>query len=139
MYFASKNEDKTKEEFVKVITLSLTRDAAFPITIAGVNCNALINTGATRSCISDTFYNQLILPKLLKAFHLVVTSASGSTLCPMGIVQCMFKLGGHSFKFSFIACQNLTSPIILGLDFMHKHQIRSKLVRYQKRTLYSRK
>ena len=74
-----------------VITLSLTRGATFPVTIAGVNCNALINRGAMRSCLSETFYNQLILPWLLKAFCLLVTSASGSILCPMAIVLC------HSF------------------------------------------
>ena len=56
-----------------------------------------------------------MLPWLLKAFCLEVTSASESTLCPMGIAQCLFKLGGHSFEFNFIVCQNLANPIILGL------------------------
>ena len=64
-----------------------------------------------------------MLPQLLKAFHLSVTSVSGSTLCLMGIVQCPFKLGGHSFEFNFIVCQNLTRPIISGLDFMWRHQV----------------
>ena len=64
-----------------------------------------------------------MLPQFVKVLCLVVTSASGSTLCPMGIVQCPFQLGGHSFEFNFIACQNLTRPMILGLDFMCKHQI----------------
>ena len=73
---------------MEVITLSIARGAAFPVTIAGVNCNAFIDTGATRSCTSETFYNQLMLPQLLKAFHLVVTSDSGSTLCLMAVVQC---------------------------------------------------
>ena len=63
-----------------------------------------------------------MLPWLLKAFCLLVTSASGSILCPMGILQCLFELGGHSFEFSFIVCRNLTRPIILGLDFMQKYQ-----------------
>ena len=53
---------------MEVITLSLTMGAAFPVTIAGVNCNALIDTGATRSCISETFYNQLMLPMVAKGF-----------------------------------------------------------------------
>ena len=67
--------------------------------------------------------HQLMLPWLLKDFHLALTSSSGNTLCPMGIVQCPFKLEGHSFELSFIVCQNLTRPIRLGLNFMHKHQI----------------
>ena len=64
-----------------------------------------------------------MLPQLLRAFHFAVTSFSGSTLCPMGIVQCLLKIEGHSFKFNFIACKNLNRPIILGLDFMCKHHI----------------
>ena len=64
-----------------------------------------------------------MLPWLLKAFCFLVTSAPGSTLCPMGIIQYLFKLGGHSFEFNFIVCRNLTRPDILGLDFMQKHQI----------------
>ena len=103
---------------MEVINLRLTQGVAFPVTIGGVHCNALIDTGTMRSCISETLYNQLMLPQLLKAFPLPVTSVSGTSLCPMGIAQCMFKLGGHSFEFSFIVCQNLARPIILGLDFM---------------------
>ena len=36
----------------------------------------------------------------------------------MAIVQCLFKLGGCSFEFNFIVCQNITR-----LDFMCKHHI----------------
>ena len=64
-----------------------------------------------------------MLPWFLKAFHPVATFASGSTLCPTGTVQCPFKLRGHSFEFNFIVCQNLTKPIIYGLDFMQKYKI----------------
>ena len=68
------------------------------------------------------FYNQLILPQLLKTFCLAVTPASGSILCLKGIVQCSLQLGGHFFEFNIIVCQNVTRPIILVLDFMCKHQ-----------------
>ena len=56
VYFISEIEDKNKEEFVKV-------------TIAGVNCNALIDTGTTRSCISETLYNHLMLPWVLSFLY----------------------------------------------------------------------
>ena len=87
VHFTNEIEDKNKEEFMKVITLSLTSCATFQVTIVGVSCNGLIDTGATRSCIIESFYNQLMLPQLLKTFHLVVASASDGTLCSMGIVQ----------------------------------------------------
>ena len=56
VYFTNEIEDKNKEEFVEVITLSLTGGATLPVAVAGVNCNALINTGSTRSYISETFF-----------------------------------------------------------------------------------
>ena len=62
VYFASVIEDKNKEDFVEVINLSLTRSATFPVTIVSVNCNVLIDTSATRSCKSESFCNQLMLP-----------------------------------------------------------------------------
>ena len=111
VYFSSEIEDKNKEEFVEVVTLSLTGGATFLVTIAGVNCNTLIDTGPMRSCISETFYNQVMLPQLLKAFHFSVTSASGSILCSMDIIQCPFQSGGHSFGFNFIVCRNLTRTL----------------------------
>ena len=123
VYFASEIEDNNKQKFMEVVTLNLAGCATFPVTTAGVTCNALTDTSAIRSCINEAYYNQLMLLWLLKAFCFPVTSASGSTLCPMGIVQCPFKLGGHYFEFNFIVCQNLTRPIIFGLDFMHKHHI----------------
>ena len=55
VYFANEIESKNKEEVVEVIVLSLTRGATFLVTIAQVNCNTLIDTSATRSCISETF------------------------------------------------------------------------------------
>ena len=44
VYFTSEIEDKNKEEFVEVITLSHTRGSALLVNIAGVNCNALMET-----------------------------------------------------------------------------------------------
>ena len=54
-YFINEIEDRNKEEFMEVITLSFTRGETFLVTVAGINCNALINTGAKRTCISKTF------------------------------------------------------------------------------------
>ena len=71
VYFAIKIEDKNTVEFLEVITYSLAKVATLPVAIAGISCNALIDTGARRSCISETFYNQLMLPWLLKAFFVL--------------------------------------------------------------------
>ena len=104
--FASRIEDKNKEEFVEVITIRLTRSAAFPVKLQVSNVTPLL------------------MQALQEAVYLLVTSASVNTLCPIGIAQCPFKLGGHSCEFVFIVSHTLARPIILGLDFMHKHEIR---------------
>ena len=52
-----------------------------------------------------------------------VKSATGSNLCPMGIMGCEFKIGDSDYKTDFVVCKNLTRPCILGIDFLRKHNI----------------
>ena len=80
-------------------------------------CNALIDTGATRSCISER-YKKLHLAKIHLLQNINVKSATGSNLVPVGMVNCIFKLGGSKFSSKFIVCKNLTRPLILGRDFL---------------------
>ena len=77
-------------------------------------CNALIDTGATRSCMSETYYRKLQLHKICILSDIHVRSATGSNLSPLGIVNCTFELGKTEFKSDFIVCKNLARPLILG-------------------------
>ena len=79
--------------------------------------------GATRSCLSEEYYQQLLLPGLKPVHKLQVRTASGSSLCPTGTVACDFKLGKQPFSFKFIVCRGLSRPCILGLDFLRKYKI----------------
>ena len=45
-------------------------------------CNALIDTGATKSCISERYYQQLHTTKMQKLKNISVKSAMGSNLTP---------------------------------------------------------
>ena len=94
-----------------------------PATLEHTLCNALIDTGATRSCLSEEYYQQLLLPGLKPVHKLQVRTASGSSLCPTGTVACDFKLGKQPFSFEFIVCRGLSRPCILGLDFLRKYKI----------------
>ena len=90
-------------------------------------CNALIDTGATRCCISEEYYRKLQLPKIHLLQNISVRSAAGSNLAPMGLVNCTFMLGDTTFDSDFIVCKNLTRPLISGRDFLIRNHI---LVRY---------
>ena len=81
-------------------------------------CNALIDTGATRSCISEKYYQNLSLTKIQFMQNISVRSATGSNLTPIGLVNCSFELGRIKFNGDFIICKNLTRPLILGRDFL---------------------
>ena len=92
-------------------------------------CNALIDSSATRSCMSEAYYRKLQLNKICLLSNIHVRSATGSNLSPLGIVDCTFELGKTAFTSDFIVCKNLTRPLILGEDFLMRNQV---TVRYSK-------
>ena len=59
--------------------------------------NALIDTGATRCCISEEYYRKLQLSKIHLLQNVSVRSATGSNLAPTALVNCTFILGDTSF------------------------------------------
>ena len=94
-----------------------------PATLGQTVCNALIDTGATRSCLSEEYYLQLLLRGLKPIHRLLVQRVLGGNLQTTGSVKCDFKLGEKQFSFDFIVSKNLSRPCILGLDFLRKHRI----------------
>ena len=56
-------------------------------------CNALIDTGATRCCMSEEYYRKLQLSKIRLLQNVSVRSTIGSNLAPIGLVNCTFMLG----------------------------------------------
>ena len=95
----------------------------FPTKVGSTLCNALIDTGATKSCMSESYYKMLHLDSIHSVVNTCVRSATGSNLSPLGIVNCTLKLGKTTFVNDFIVCQNLTRPLILGKDFLMKNHI----------------
>ena len=68
----------------------------------------------------------------------------GHNLDPIGIVELDINLGKEQFKYKFIVCRNLKTPIILGLDFAEHHKIgfdwnadRSAYLRFENKELVS--
>ena len=96
----------------------------FPTKVGSKLCNALIDTGATKSCMSESYYKTLYLDSIHSISNTCVRSATGSNLSPLGIVNCPLKLGNTTFINDFIVCQNLTRPLILGKDFLMKNHIK---------------
>ena len=106
-----------------MVTIGNAMGATIPVAFGQTRCNVLIDTGAMKSCMSQTFYQQIMLPTMRSIYTYQVKSATGSNLCPMGIIGCEFKIGDRGYKTDFVVCKNLTRPCILGIDFLRKHNI----------------
>ena len=121
-YFTELSDDSSSSR-VELVIVGTTVGATVPATLEHTLCNALVDTGVTRSCLSEEYYQQLLLPGLKPVHKLQVRTASGSRLCPTGTIICDFKLGKQPFSFKFIICRGLSRPCILGLDFLRKYKI----------------
>ena len=93
-----------------MVTIGSAMGATIPATFGKIKCNVLIDTGAMKSCMSQTYYQQLMLPSLRLIHTYQVGSATGSNLCPLGITECEFKIGEKDYKYDFVVCKNLTRP-----------------------------
>ena len=115
-------EDSTVNHAEEVVIRS-EQGTTFPMKVGSTLCNALIDTGTTRSCMSEAYYQKLHLNKICLLSNIHVRSATGSNLSPLGIVDCTFELGKTAFTSDFIVCKNLTRPLILGWDFLMRNQV----------------
>ena len=114
----NENDNHTEE-----VIIGSEQGTTFPTKIGTTMCNALIDTGATRSCISKKYYKKLQLAKIHLLQNINVKSATGSNLAPVGLVNCSFKLGKNRFRSDFVVCRNLTRPLILGRDFLIQNHV----------------
>ena len=114
------------EEFI----IGSEQGTTFPTRVGTTMCNALIDTSATRCCMSEEYYKKLQLSKIHLLQNMNARSATCSNLAPIGLVNCTFMLGDTLFDFDFRVCKNLTRPLILGRDFLIQNHI---AVRYSEK------
>ena len=106
-----------------MVTVGSAMGATIPATFGQTKCNVLIDTAAMKSCMSQTYYQQLMLSSMRPIHTYQVKSATGSNLYPLGITECEFKIGEKGCKNDFVVCKNLTRPCIFGIDLLRKHGI----------------
>ena len=59
-----------------------------PAVVQQKKYKALIDTGASRSCMSEKSYHELQLPPLSELFAIRVTSATGTPIKELGTIKC---------------------------------------------------
>ena len=109
---------------VEQVIIGSERGTIFPIAIQGTKCNALIDTGATRSCIREAYFKTLPQQNLKGLQWVAVRSASGSSLAPVGFITCTITLGNKTFQHDFVVCKHLMRPLILGREFLLENELK---------------
>ena len=113
-----KNLNENNINHTEEVIIGPEQGTTFPTKIGTTICNVLIDTGATRSCMSKKYYKKLQLAKIHLLQNVNVKSATSSNLTPAGLVNCTFELGKAEFSSDFTVCKNLTRPLILERDFL---------------------
>ena len=85
--------ERHKFEIIEQVVIGTEGGTTFPGDIQGSKCNALIDTGATRSCISEAYFKTLPQQNLKGLHKVAVRSASGSSLAPVGVMTRDITLG----------------------------------------------
>ena len=103
-------------EHVFNIILGKETGTMFPISVQDKEVNALLDTGAEKSCMSMDMFARLKLP-LNVAKVPKLRNASGRDMKTHGVTTMKFKMGNTIFILEFVVCDNLVRPIIIGRDF----------------------
>ena len=97
--------------------------ALIPAEVKNKKYKALIDTGASRSCMSEKSFRELQLPSLGELSSIRVTSDTDTPIEVMGITKCPVTLGNEQYNHTFMVCKNIRRPMILGIDFLRKYRI----------------
>ena len=85
MAITSYQLESLQKNHTEEVIIGSEQGTTFPTKIGTTICNALIDTGATRSCMSEKYYKRLHLTKIHSLQNVNVKSATGSNLAPDGI------------------------------------------------------
>ena len=90
--FIEKTQDSIQESMdsAEEVIIGSEQGTTFPTKVGSTLCNALIDTGATKSCMSKSYYKILHIDSIRLLVNTHVISATGSNLSPLGIINCTF-------------------------------------------------
>ena len=114
---------KSSRNSIEEVVIGKEEKALIPAEVQKKKYKALIDTRASRSCMSEKSYHELQLPPLSELFSIRVTSATGTPIKVMGITKCPVTLGNEQYNHTFMVCKNIRRSMILGIDFVRKYRI----------------
>ena len=102
------------------------RGTTFPVSIQNkqtrIDSNALIDTGAKRSCMNYSTAYKMGRNCIRQFETMQVVRADGSDLGAVGTIECKITIGDAEVEQMFIVCCHLRRNVILGTDFAKNNQ-----------------
>ena len=117
--------NKTGKDYIEEVVIGKEEKALIPAKIQQKKCKSLIDTGASRICMSEKNYHELQLPPLSELFAVKVTSVTGTPIKVLGVIKCPVIFGNEQYTDTFMVCRNIRRSMILGIDFLRKYRIRT--------------
>jgi predicted aspartyl protease len=91
------------------------------VTIHGIKIDAIVDTGAVRTMMSDRIYKQLSgLLGILQVTQLKLNSASGDQCKIKGEVEVPFKIKNQEYTQKVLVSSMGGIELLLGMDFLYK-------------------
>ena len=107
---------------VYTIDTDKTRGTTFKIDTGGYVFSCLFDSGAEISCMNMETVARLGLTSQIIPSSISVNTANGDHMGVAGDVHVNFKIGKKNlYTHSFVVCERLSHPFIIGEDFMRKH------------------
>lgn len=91
------------------------------ITVNGAAVLALVDTGATISCVSESFLTKGGIKAIPKYDPTMVVGFNGSKTAVLGSTEIEIEIGQVPVKQKFYVVEHLHNPCILGMDFLKTH------------------
>ena len=108
----------TTSHIYAVLSSGATMASKFPVSVGDCMTTCLLDTGANHSLMSYDCFKKAFHSKQLQEIQgIKVENALGINMGPIGICKETVTLGPKNFSHAFIVCTDLTSSVILGLDF----------------------
>ena len=121
---------------VYTIDTGKSRGTTFKIDTGGYVFSCLFDSDAEISCMNMETVATLGLMSQITPSSVSVNTVNGDHMGVAGDVRVHFKIGKKcSFTHSFVVCERLSHPFIIGEDFMKKHYMSLQWVPENKRAL----
>ena len=112
------------------------KGAFLPCTVNGVKSQALLDTGAEATIISEDLYSCSKIPaNKLEPTQKPVLGANNMRLDVVGKTEVTIQLGGIRAQHKVLVCRGLAQRVSIGIDFLTTHKC---IINFDTNTVYSK-